>query len=368
MQWFVIIVVLAMTACSSGTGPGDDSGSPRLLWKTETPSAAWMDAATDGEIAVIANSSTVHAFEARSGDRRWARTVALPSGIGKRSFPTNGALRIHGDLVLVPAWDLVALDRGSGNVRWRYAPSDDFPGVGVLAVGGDRVYTVGRKIHAVDVQDGTAIWTVDLGERPFGPVLAGGVLYVGTRGRIDGSSTLGAGHVMALDPADGGVLWKFPVPDAPAPETYLGGVASPPAVVGDLVLAAGMNARLYALDRETGEMQWIHVAEEPLPAGVVAIDDVAITAGDARVAEGVDLETGERVWTAHVGSSVSRVVGGGGAAFVANSDLLAIRPDGSVVRLGAQFGLGATAAPAFHDGLLFGGGLRFLWGAEVGSF
>jgi polyvinyl alcohol dehydrogenase (cytochrome) len=68
----------------------------------------------------------------------------------------------------------------------------------------------------------------------------------------------------ALNLNDGSIAWQFNTqPDCP-PERQkrlpgcgrLAGISAAPSVIGDYVVAGGLDGRLYVLDRKTGALKW----------------------------------------------------------------------------------------------------------------
>jgi len=90
-------------------------------------------------------------------------------------------------------------------------------------------------------------------------VIADGVIYVATRGEVS-PGIVGDGHAVALDASTGAVVWRFPIRDPQTPVN--GGSVGPAFVVDSLVLLAGVNSTVYALDRTTGEARWTYVSAD----------------------------------------------------------------------------------------------------------
>ena len=103
------------------------------------------------------------------------------------------------------------------------------------------------------------------------------------------------GLVFALDPADGRLLWRYPLEGADAS----GPPSGAPVVSGGLVLAGlGQQQRVAALDPASGEV----VRREELPAngGLRAVGGmVLLTASDGTVS-GVESASGEERWSRRI--------------------------------------------------------------------
>jgi outer membrane protein assembly factor BamB len=120
----------------------------------------------------------------------------------------------------------------------------------------------------------------------FHPVLAGGVLYVGSDD----------GHVYALDALTGDEQWDF---DARAE------VRPGAAIAGGLLLVATADGVLHAIESESGRERW---SEENVSGGVgLVADDIVYIPGTDNKAHGFDLATGEERWSWPAPAAVERL-------------------------------------------------------------
>ncbi len=138
---------------------------------------------------------------------------------------------------LTLAW---ATDIGAGNDRRHRITADPVAGQG-------RIFTIDSRAGVAAVSEtGAPLWRRDLtppGDKPDdasggGLALSGDVLY----------ATTGFGDLVALDVADGSVIWKQRL-DAPAPGA--------PTVAGGLVYVVSRDNRAWAIDARTGRTQWM---------------------------------------------------------------------------------------------------------------
>ncbi len=116
----------------------------------------------------------------------------------------------------------------------------------------------------LDALDGpTEVWPGTFGGVLTPPAAADGVVYVATLNAPttlapDQTSYIGSqlgtapGQILAIDAADGRILWDVEVDGDPLGATT---------VVNDLVFTATFQGRIYALDRTTGET--VHTIEAP---------------------------------------------------------------------------------------------------------
>lgn len=306
---FCAMAALLSSSCESTTDPGN-SDSAQLLWTHADKAGARYRPFADADLAVMATAfdRRVVALDATSGSLRWQRM--LSSGPAGLNLPFANVLA-DSQLVFVPAWDLYALDRETGQVRWKFGPPEEYPAASSIAMEDGRIYSPGAtRVFAVDARTGAELWRADLEERPFGLVADGGVVYFGTRGFIDDTDVLGAGHVVALDGSTGRVLWKVPVPDPPT-SPGSSGVKQPGALTPELFIVGAMNGRVYGIERGTGRVRWEHQAfatydpSAPYESGVAILDGVAVVANLAGTVEGLDADTGELLWQLSFGGSVT---------------------------------------------------------------
>jgi len=307
--WRIAVTsVWLIGACDGDPTFGD--GQIDVRWTISEGSGIAAPPYVDAELTLFAPlvSPGLVAASTATGTLLWHADIDI-SAAGRSRLPLSRPARV-GNLVVVPAWDLVALDAADGSVRWRYAPNFDFPGVTSPAVAGSRIVSSGNYLHVVDATTGQVVWWQNLEERPFEPVVDDGVIYFGARGPIPGSgeypeAPLGAGHVWAIDLETGGVLWKTFLPADPS-DPARGGVSGLGALTEDLFIVAGADLRIHALSRATGDVVWSTPTPGPtFRAGVVVVDGVAVTAGLQGGASGYDVVTGEPLWTFPVSSSIT---------------------------------------------------------------
>lgn len=315
-----------------------------------------------------------------------ARAISLPAARVNADWPqrAGNAVRNIGHVVysgtFTPVW---SVDIGAGETRRRRITADP-------VVAGGVVYTIdaAATVQATSTS-GQPLWTSSLvPATESARDASGGGLAFGA-GRV--FATNGFGRISALDPATGAVIWTQKL-DAP------GGAA--PTVAGDLVYVASRDGRGWALEVDNGRIRFsldgapsdagfgggpgVAVNDElaiiPYPSGQIlaafrngglqrwsssvsgeragraaaaAATDVSgdpvisgsrVYAGNAsgRLVA-VDIENGDRIWTAREGA-LSPVVVAGGSVFLV-SDL------NELVRLDAATGsrIWGTQLPTFRE-------------------
>ncbi|UCM87507.1 outer membrane protein assembly factor BamB family protein [Streptomyces marincola] len=187
-------------------------------------------------------------------------------------------------------------DAESGTERWSLT---DLVALDAVTVADGVVYVStaegveGRVagLHALDAADGGTRWTFPLDATLVRPAVADGTVWVTAR----------SDRLYALDAEDGRLRWTYEGNDTPA---------STPTVVGDTVYVCSGEGRLYALDAASGERRWLYTY--PWEGGLSApsaptVADGAVYVGDGDGAlHAVDAATGSGRWT-HPSESGHRV-------------------------------------------------------------
>ena len=222
-------------------------------------------------------------------------------------------------------------DIGTGNTRRSRITSSP------VVVGGT-VYTLDSRSQVSAVTNGAVAWTRDLTpptERAS-DASGGGIAY--GAGRLYAAT--GFGELVAIDPANGGVIWR---------QDLQGAAGGAPSVRGDTVYVVNRGGRAYALDAASGRIRWeltglsdaagIAGAAGPAVSGSLAV----FPFGSGEILT-TDPTTGERRWAASVrGGRADRAFGGitdiaaspvidGGRVYVGNAT-------GRIAALDAETGL-----------------------------
>jgi outer membrane protein assembly factor BamB len=128
-----------------------------------------------------------------------------------------------------------------------------------------RIFTIDARARVSAVSSaGQVLWTRDLTPEGQRDEASGGGLALGA-GRL--FATTAYGRLVALDPATGAELWvqRF---DAP--------VTGAPTVDGNLVYVVAADSSAWAIEVETGRVQW-QLAGAPSPAAMVGGPGPAVT-------------------------------------------------------------------------------------------
>ena len=139
----------------------------------------------------------------------------------------TGPIVIAGVLYFTTDTISYAIDAASCAEKWKYVRHSDTPHQ--LAVHRGFAYLGGRlfrgtsdgRVLALNASDGRLLWDHVIADKttgvslPMAPIAWNGLVYIGTAG---GDLVGVTGHVYALDPADGHVVWRFDV----VPDTGVG--------------------------------------------------------------------------------------------------------------------------------------------------
>jgi outer membrane protein assembly factor BamB len=234
----------------------------------------------------------------------------------KWTFKTGGPIvaspAVVDGVVYIPSWDtyLYAIDQETGKEKWKF--KSRMPIASSPAVAGGTLYFVSSSgaLAAIDTATGKIKWaSATEYERKFeaknlhgypsvaqtvpdawdiytsSPAVANGKVYFGS----------GDGNVYAVDAESGVLQWKFPTKDV---------VHASPAFYNNTVYIGSWDSYLYAIDGETGQEKWsLKTGEDPAIHNQVgfqsspAVVDGVVYVGcrDAHV-YAVDAATGRKKW------------------------------------------------------------------------
>lgn len=259
-----------------------------------------------------------------------AEDIALPEIWQNKFWPQAGGYPNHAmtHVALAPqfkkAWEVSIGDGGDKRT----------PLTAIPVMAEDRVYTLDTagNLAAFDVQDGKRLWRVSIvprGEGSSGAVGGGlawheGKLYV----------TAGYKHLMAVDPASGGQIWRAVLP-APA--------RTAPTVMDGRVYVVTLDNRLMVYETAEGKLLWQHTgvseATNLLGSASVAADETLVvlplSSGELY---GLRPENGQVVWQDNLsairrGGSLSAIADVRGLPVIDRGIVFAVSYSGRMVAL-----------------------------------
>jgi len=212
--------------------------------------------------------------------------------------PDDATATFRGGATRSGAMSATAPD-GPPSFLWR-VPIDGITGASPAVGEGMVIVSNQTKLVALDQATGAERWRAARPQSGSSPLIAGGLVYVGTRGE----------GLKAYDAETGAVVWQFLSGIPAAPDGEPAGVfdTSPILVDGTLFMAGGSYGGLFALDPATGEERWrfdTHgwVRSSPAVAGGIvyiasnALFDADQTDPAPSALYAVDAATGAERWS-----------------------------------------------------------------------
>ena len=360
-----------------GTAPGGDS----------EPNTTYNPDANTGEQVFI------------SGEMSWE--VSLMPGIGPDGTIYVGTQNYYYDSVLV------ALNQ-DGSVQWKSADVGGSVQTAPVysSVGGGRLYlgSNDNRLYALDSDDGSLIWSYELGGRLKTCMLAEGAdgeIYVGAEdgyfyainpdgslkwkfaeedeGHFSGYSPVvddlgtvyissSLGNLYAINPADGIKKWKF------SNDGY--GMPGQMAVTDDGGIYINASYGLFSLDASTGEKTLVYslgtlISDPDFRTDPVIGEDGTVYMGaDNERLYAIDPSAGTEKWSFALDDDpYSPTVGSDGTIYVTtHGSLYAVNPDGTEKwKLETETG-GSTGPPVIaDDGVIYMGVSRWVMAVESGT-
>lgn len=271
----------------------------------------------------------------------------------KTSLPFNAPALVREGVAYVSGGDgyLYALNartlKKDGEVLWKYKAGEELVTQPVYSNGTLFVMSQSDTLYAVDAKTGKWEWQ-NRRDQPSGytvrgagaPTVTMGVVYQG----------FSDGTVAALDAKDGTVKWERSLA---APGAEFVDVDTQP-VVDDSgsVFVASYKDGVYALNGDTGDIQW-HTVAHGL-TGLIGQGDVLFGTGDGSVVA-LHARTGQTLWTLDIGETYGRTptLVKGLLVVPTNKALLFVDPSTGRPRVSWDPGKGISATPLWAEQRLF---------------
>jgi len=252
-----------------------DAGSVRVGWKTEVESTISTTPAVTADSVYLSGSNGLHALDRETGEPRW-RTRSV------RTFDSSVTVA-NGTMYVGGRYDeLHAIDPSDGSELWS-APVADMVNASPTVVDGTVYVQAAGTVSAFAAASGTERWRFDV-ERTYysSPTVVDGTLFVGAT-----DSDTFDGGVYALDPDTGEQQWALETGNA---------VASSPTVREGTVYVGCHDSMLYALSADSGAIEWVFETGGAIfSSPTVAGETVFVGSRDYQV-YAVDATTGELRW------------------------------------------------------------------------
>jgi outer membrane protein assembly factor BamB len=177
-----------------------------------------------------------------------------------------------------------------GGIAWRVPTGGAIRSTPVVAGGVLYVGSSDGVLYALDAATGHERWRFDAGSSiSSSPAVANGLVYVGTRDA----------RCLALRAANGTLAWTAPLgPDRPMGRGYetVDVYVSSPTPYENLVLIGGGDGAMHALDATTGHVRWSAMTEGRVRSSAAVSGGVAYFGSYDGCLYAVDARTGARRW------------------------------------------------------------------------
>lgn len=338
------------------------AGNSRRARVTASPVVAGSKVFTMDATAQVSAVST-------SGAALWS--ADLTPEFDRGGAVSGGGLAAQGNRVYATTGygELVALDSSNGAILWRQRV--DSPVTGAPAVDGRAVYAIGSdgSAVAVSIDNGKLLWQV-----PGTPSAAGFIGTASPAiGDNEILFPFASGEIAAVSPDGGERTWGAAVAGQRLGRAYaaLGDVTGDPVIANGVVYVGTAAGRTIAIDALTGMRVWT-ANEGAMNPPLVVGGSVFVVNDEARLVR-LDASSGAVIWSvempyyvkdkakkrraiyAHYGPVLA-----GGRIVVTSSDgqLRGFDPTNGNMVYGVDIPGGAVSAPALAQGMLFvvGGG------------
>lgn len=314
-----------------------------------------------GRIYAMDTEGYVRAFDAGTGRELWKAGFRLPDSTAS-VFGGGAAFNDGKVFITTGLGEVAAIEADSGKVLWRVKPAGPLRGSPTIAFSGVYVMTQDNQIIALNVADGTQLWSES------GSVSQTGVFGVAAAAAGQGTIVAGysSGELVAYRYENGRQLWS----DALARTSIATSVSTltdidaDPIIERGRVYALGQGGRMAAYELVSGQRVWeLNLAGISTPA---VAGDWIFTLTDEDKLLCIAKATGKVRWIAQLKAyrNVKKKKGpifftgpvlAGNRLWVANSEgeiFAASVTDGAVKRH-AQLGAPVTLAPVVAGGTLY---------------
>jgi outer membrane protein assembly factor BamB len=291
----------------------------RVLWRYDSHRCAWASPALAAGLVIetfllrppactpdVDAHGVLVALDAGTGAVRWR--IRIPAS---ESSPL-----VAGGLVWIGDWtgDVSAYDVRTGRRRWVFHAEGAVKSSAALADGRLFVATYAGRLYALAAGTGAELWHASV-QRQW---LRSGRFY-STPSVAHGRVYLGAtdGKVYAYGARSGRLLWSF------STGAYVYGS---PATWHDLVLVGSYDRHFYALDAATGAVRWSFDAHGRISGGASVLGGTVYVSTLEQRTYALDARTGKQLWSFPDGKYSAGVSDGETLYLVGTGRLFALTP------------------------------------------
>jgi outer membrane protein assembly factor BamB len=244
-----------------------DARNGRCVWSFMTGARIKSSVAVaDGRVYVGPDDGYVYCLDAKNGSRLWS---TFAGGYIEASFKAVTGIRSSPVVV------------------------------------GDRVYvgSLDTNLYCLDADSGDIVWTYKTGGYiTSSPAVSDGAVYIT-------SQEPNSGALYKLDAAEGSRVWKCDIPYVIVADRGIDLHVSP-TVADGLVFVAANKQNYYAVNAETGDIEWTYFTTEGTEGiGGYLVASMAYHDGELYVVDmffitALDAESGEVVWKSWIGTEL----------------------------------------------------------------
>lgn len=240
-----------------------------VTWRVDVPSVEVGPPARLGARLAATGAGPDRVYLFNLEQRRLEREFNLRAELRYRPVLTEQTIVVVRGTFMGPA-HLAGLDARSGSERWSHE-ARAFSQPLIDPAGGLVITASGSLLQAYQADDGRKIWECNELRRTSQGLLTAPLTLAGSH-LLVASGRHNPSHpyaLYALDVTSGSISWRFDVPT----ERY-GHLLTPPAVIGDTVVAGDRRGWLYAINLAGGELEWqvdlgVRAATAPYAEGPV---------------------------------------------------------------------------------------------------
>lgn len=274
------------------------SAAPSEVWATDIGDGSSRrnrisvdPVANAGRVYTIDADAQLQATAVSNGAILWQ--ADLTPEFDRGGFASGGGLALAGEVLYATTaqGEVIALDAGSGAIRWRQRLGTI---LGAPVVADGIVYVVGQNSEAwaVDAADGRLRWQIPVPSAQS--VLIGGAAPAVAGGRV--ILPFPTGQILAVLPQTGVEVWggflrggRLGVASATVND-----ITADPVVVGGTLYVGNQGGRVAALSLQTGDARW--TAGDGAYSPVMVAGDGVFFVSDRNELIRLDADTGARVW------------------------------------------------------------------------
>lgn len=273
--------------------------SPSVVWSTDIGAGTSDEAAitsapvvVGGRVYVLDAEAKLSAVDASSGNIAWETSLALGGESGDEGF--GGGIAAEGGMIFATTGfgEILGIDAGSGEIRWRQRGSAPFRAA--PAVDNGLVIGVTRENRAVgvDARSGQILWRLD-------GIASSAAILGGASPAMQGELAVlpfASGEVIGAQARTGRRVWSAVLGGARRglARASISDVTGDPVIAGQAVIVGNQSGRIVAIDGATGRRGWTRSlgAVGPIWAAGASIFLVSDDSALMRLA----LQSGETLW------------------------------------------------------------------------